>query len=87
MLGKCKWCGSLFERHNSNQKYCCEKCRHEGDLESKRNHINERNLKKHYNTRVKALTTLGSYGTSSSCHRKSSFELERKWLRNEKLRP
>ena len=84
MLTKCKWCGSLFERHTSNQSYCSEHCRHEAHLEDKREYINCRNLKeKHYNTKIKNLTELGTYGTSSSCHRKSSFELELKSLRNE----
>lgn len=77
ILEKCNYCGELFIKKSNANKYCSENCSHEAQLESKRRHINKRNIKeKHYNTRVKNLTTLGSLGTSSTCHRKLDFEEE-----------
>ena len=85
-LKKCSWCGQLFLVRNNAQKYCTEECKHEALLESKRKYINSRNLKKHFNTKVKALTTLGSYNTSSTSHSKKTFEEEEKAIKKEKRR-
>lgn len=86
MIGKCRWCGCLFEKH-SNEKYCSCYCRKQARLESKRNYINGRNLRdKHYNTRIKNLTTLGSKGTSSDVKVKKSFREEHNSIVSEKRR-
>ena len=76
MVEKCKFCGKLFIKKHNAQKYCCDKCSHEAELESKRKYINKRNRRKVFNTRIKNLTTLGSLGTNSSSHMKNSFEEE-----------
>lgn len=84
IMEKCDYCGQLYIRKNNAQKYCSLHCKHEAQLESKRRYINNRNLQKHYNTRVKSITELGSLGTTSSCHRKSSFEEEIRSIRRMK---
>ena len=76
ILERCRWCGELFIRKSNAEKYCCSECRYQSRLESKRKYINNRNLKKTYNTRTKNLTTLGSWGTDSSYHRKNDFHDE-----------
>ena len=83
ILAKCQYCGKLYiKKHNAN-KYCSKECKHESQLESKRKYINKRNLRKSYNTRIKNITELGSLGTSSTCHRKESFEDELRSIRSQ----
>lgn len=83
-IEKCAYCGNLFIKKTNATKYCSEKCKHESKLESKRKYINNRNLKeKFYNTRIKNITTLGSFGTSSTSKRKSSFKEEYKSIQSE----
>ena len=76
ILEKCRYCGKLFIKKSNAEKYCSQHCKHESTLESKRKYINKRNLRKSYNTRIKNITELGSWGTSSTSHMKQSFEDE-----------
>ncbi len=82
-LEKCNYCGHLFVKKHNAMKYCCEHCRHESTLESKRKYINKRNVRKNHNTRIKNLTELGSLGTSSSYHPKKDFDEEYRSIRSQ----
>lgn len=83
LVEKCKYCGNLFVKTSNASKYCSDHCKHEAQLESKRRSANKRNLKRHYNTRIKNLTTLGSMGTISSEHRNPSFKEEAKIIKSQ----
>ena len=83
ILEKCNYCGHLFIRKQNAEKYCSGHCRHEAQLESKRKYANKRNIRKNYNTRVKNLTTLGSWGTSSTSHPRKTFEEEHRSIKRE----
>lgn len=83
ILIKCSWCGKLFFRQNNAQKYCSEQCKHEALLENKRKYINNRNKKKHFNTRIKNLTTLGSLNTGLGCKPNVDFEKEHRLVKKE----
>lgn len=82
-LEKCSYCGTLFIKKHNAEKYCCNSCKYQAKLESKRKYINKHNLKKVYNTRIKNLTELGSLGTSSSYHMNSNFDDEYKSVKSE----
>ena len=83
LLEKCQYCGKLFiKKHNAN-KYCSHHCKHESQLESKRRYINKRNIRKSCNTRIKNITELGSWGTSSTSHRKENFDDELRSIKSE----
>ena len=83
MMGKCRYCGKLFIKKSNANQYCTEHCKHESALESKRKYINRRNIRKSCNTRIKNITELGSWGTSSTSHRKDSFEEEIRSIKSE----
>ena len=83
MLEKCSYCGKLFIKKSNANKYCCNHCRHESILESKRKHINKKNTRKSYNTRIKNITELGSWGTTSTSHRKKDFREEYQSIRSQ----
>ena len=82
-MAKCKWCGNLYLKQSNAQKYCSSYCKHEAKKETDRVYINKHNLRRCHNTRVKNLVTLGSLGTSSSFHKKSTFKDEYKSIRKE----
>lgn len=84
MLYKCKWCGCLFEKLHNKQQYCCDECRHQARLESKRRYIHKRMARdKLYNTRRYNVTRLGSLGTNTRSHPIQDFERERESVRQE----
>ena len=84
MLYKCKWCGCLFEKLHNKQQYCCDECRYQARLESKRRYINKRMARdKLYNTRRYNVTRLGSMGTNTRSHPIPDFERERESVRQE----
>ena len=76
MLEKCNYCGKLFIKKGNANRYCSQSCKHESQLESKRRYSNKRNIRKSCNTRIKNITELGSWGTSSTSHRKPNFNDE-----------
>lgn len=82
-MKKCEWCGKLFVVRKNAEKYCSEECRHEGVLESKRKYSNEYNKRRVYNTRVKALVTLGSKNTALGKSRNEDFEKEHLLIQKE----
>ena len=84
MLYKCKWCGCLFEKLHNKQQYCCDECRYQARLESKRRYIHKRMARdKLYNTRRYNVTRLGSMGTNTRSHPIPDFERERESVRQE----
>ncbi len=83
LVEKCRYCGRLFIKRSNAEKYCSQVCKHERQLESKREYINKRNLNKCYNTRVRNLTTLGSKGTITSPHRNPSFNEELRIIKSQ----
>lgn len=83
ILSKCSWCGNLYVKKNNAQKYCSAYCKKEAKREHDRIYVNKRNKQKHHNTRIKNLVTLGSWGTSSTCHMKKSFREEHKSVRSQ----
>lgn len=83
IIEKCHFCGTLYIKESNAQKYCSTYCKKEAKKESDRNFANKNNLRKQYNTRIKNLVTLGSLGTSSTCHRKPDFKEEYKSIRTE----
>lgn len=83
MINKCKWCGALYLKNNNAQKYCSPYCKKEAKKETDRKYANTHNLRKHYNTRIKNLVTLGSLGTNSSYHRKNNDKEEYKSIQSE----
>lgn len=87
MISTCKWCGKEYEK-TSNRQVCCSK-------ECQDNLTRENSAKssmKHYykhkigNTNKKAITSLGSKGTSSTTKPKESFEDEHEWAVKEAKR-
>lgn len=83
----CKWCGKPFNK-KYNQQVCCSKaCQDKLTAEN-----SAKSSRKHYyknkvgNTNKKAITTLGSKGTSSTSKPKESFEEEHEWAMKEAKR-
>ena len=83
IVDKCRWCGALYIKENNAQKYCSPNCKKEAKRETDRNYANKHNQRRHYNTRIKNLVTLGSLGTSCSYHRRKNFDDEYKSIRSE----
>lgn len=83
IIDKCRWCGNLYIKKSNAQKYCSNHCKREAKKENDRNYANKHNQRKHHNTRVKNLITLGSWGTSSTSHRRKDFYDEYKSIRSE----
>lgn len=86
-MSKCKWCGKLFVKEYNNQACCTRECQEQLTREN-----SAKSSMKHYyrhkinNTNKKAVTTLGSKGTSSTHHPKETFEEEHKSLMREAKR-
>jgi len=86
-LAKCKWCGKLFEKDHNNQACCSKECQDKLTAEN-----SAKSSRKHYyrhkigNTNKKAITSLGSKGTSSTCKPKGSFDEEHRSLVSEARR-
>ena len=74
----------LFEKLHNKQQYCCDECRYQARLESKRRYIHKRMARdKLYNTRRYNVTRLGSMGTNTRSHPIQDFERERESVRQE----
>lgn len=86
-FSKCKWCGKLYEKDYNNQVCCSKECQDKRtqELSAKRS---MRHYYKHKigNVNKKAITSLGSKGTSSTTKPKSSVEEEHKSLISEARR-
>ena len=84
---KCKWCGKEYEKRYNNQACCSRECQEKLTAEN-----SAKSSHKHYhrhkigNTSRKAITSLGSKGTSSTTKPKDTFEEEHKSLMNEARR-
>ena len=83
VIEKCRWCGKLYIKKNNAQKYCSTYCKQEAKRETDRAYINKHNKRTCYNTRIKNIVELGSLGTSSSFHRRKTFEEEYRSIRSE----
>ena len=86
-LSKCKWCGKLYEKEYINQACCSKECQEKRNQEL----TNKRVLKHYYkhkigNVNKKAITSLGSKGTSATTKPKPTAEEEHKSLVNEARR-
>ncbi len=86
-LSKCKWCGKLFEKQHNNQVCCSRECQDKRNQESSAN-SSMRHYYRHKvgNVNRKAITSLGSKGTSSTTKPKEDFEEEHKSIINEAKR-
>ncbi|AMK16309.1 phage-related protein [Methanobrevibacter olleyae] len=77
VLSKCEWCGQLFIKKSNRQVCCSKECQ-----DNKRREIWAKSSMRYYykhkqgNVNKKALTMLGSKGTSCSCHRNEDFNKE-----------
>lgn len=86
-LSKCKWCGKLYEKEYNNQVCCSKECQDKRNQE-----LTARRSMRHYykhkigNVNKKAITTLGSMGTSATTKPKPTAEEEHKSLVKEARR-
>lgn len=86
-ISTCKWCGKEYEKKYNNQACCSKECQDKLTAEN-----SCKSSMKHYykhkvgNTNKKAITTLGSKGTSSTSKPKESFEEEHEWAMKEAKR-
>lgn len=86
-MAKCKWCGKLFEKKTNRQICCTRECQ-----ENRNRELTAKRGMKHYyrhkvgNVSKKAITSLGSKGTSCTTKPKETFEEEHKSLVNEAKR-
>ena len=84
---KCKWCGKEFTKKYNNQVCCCRECQDKRNQEA-----SARSSMRHYyrhkigNVNKKAITSLGSKGTSSTSKPKEDFEEEHKSILSEAKR-
>lgn len=87
MISTCKWCGKEYEKQHNNQACCSKECQdnltRENSAKSSMRHYYKHKVG---NTNKKAITSLGSKGTSSTTKPKESFEDEHKSLVNEAKR-
>lgn len=86
-LSKCKWCGRLYIKEYNNQACCSRECQDkltaENSAKSSMRHYYRHKLG---NTSRKAITSLGSKGTSSTSKPKDDFYEEHKSLLSEARR-
>lgn len=86
-INKCKWCGKPFKKKYNQQVCCSKECQDKLTAEN-----SCKSSMKHYykhkvgNTNKKAITALGSKGTSSTSKPKESFEDEHEWAMKEARR-
>ena len=83
----CKWCGKPFKKKYNQQVCCSSEC--QGNLT--RENSAKSSMRHYYrhkvgNTNKKAITSLGSKGTSSTSKPKESFEEEHEWAMKEAKR-
>ena len=87
MMSKCKWCGKEYEKKYNNQACCSKECQDnltaENSAKSSMRHYYKHKIG---NTSKKAVTSLGSKGTSSSTKPKDTPEDEHEWAVNEAKR-
>lgn len=86
-FSQCKWCGKTYEKQYNNQVCCSKECQEKRNQEL----TNKRVLKHYYkhktgNVNTKALTTLGSKGTSCSTKPKDNVKDEHQSLVKEARR-
>lgn len=86
-MTKCLWCGKEFKKHYNNQVCCSKACQEERNRELAANR-QHRYYHKHKegNVNKKALTLLGSKGTSCTTKPKKSFDEEHKSIIKEARR-
>lgn len=86
-LSKCKWCGKIYEKEYNNQACCSKECQDKLTAENSAK-ASMRHYYRHKvgNVNKKAITSLGSKGTSSTTKPKDSFEKEHKSLISEARR-
>ena len=83
----CKWCGKEYEKTHNNQACCSKECQDKLTAEN-----SAKSSMKHYyrhkvgNTNKKAVTSLGSKGTTSTSKPKENFEEEHCWAMKEAKR-
>lgn len=86
-MSKCKWCGKLYEKEYNNQACCSKECQEKLTAEN-----SAKSSMKHYykhkigNINKKAITSLGSKGTTSSSKPKETPEEEHEWAMKEAKR-
>lgn len=87
MMSKCKWCGKEYEKKYNNQACCSRECQDNLTREN-----SARASMRHYyrhkigNVNKKAITTLGTMGTSATTKPKHTVEEEHKSILKEAKR-
>lgn len=84
---KCKWCGKEYMKRYNNQACCSRECQEKLTAENSA----KASLKHYYRTKIgntskKAITSLGSKGTSSTSKPKADFKEEHRSLVSEAKR-
>ena len=85
-IAKCKWCGKIFNRKHNSERYCCDECRFNSLRQQKAKYQAKRRLLAKKGVLVLPEYKkygLGSYGTSSMCHRKTDLTKEYESIQKE----